>query len=183
MRVFPQIAGHSRLGVSLIILLTAFVGSPAQSINPSATSCPRVSVTGSRSAPLHFEAIVTEESPGQNFSYHWTVSDGQITSGQGTAAIEVIPSSGTLTAKVELKGLPSACGSVTASMSFIHLFPSVPESRLFDEFGSIPFRKVRVRLSQFAEQLRNSPGSLGYIVSHNKWALAKRAISYLVRTQ
>jgi hypothetical protein len=179
-RVFTHIVGRSRSGlVSLIIILTALEGFQAQSIDRSASSCPRVTVTGGSRETLQFEAIVTGESPGQNFSYHWSIYNGQITEGQGTPAIKVKTDSDSLTVRVELKGLPAACGSVDASMSLLHLVGYVPESRLFDEFGSISFQKVKPHLDKLAYHLQNSPGSTAAIVSTRKWALSKKAVDYL----
>ncbi len=65
------------------------------------------------------------------------------------------------------------------------------ENPLFDRYGDISFEAEKARLDNYAIQLKNAPGSRGFIVvysggawtsSYVKWR-AKRAVKYLVQKQ
>ena len=106
-------------------------------------------------------------------------ASGEIVSGQGTRSIKVVaPDWSSLTASLSVIGLPTQCAGVTASMTVFR--EHVPTAQLFDQFGSAPFAKVRPRLDNFAEQLRNQPGAMGFILVNGEWGLAEGAKSYLV---
>jgi hypothetical protein len=180
--VFTQIAARSRWRFTTLIFLFCQISALAQSNAPE-PHCPRVSVssTGNNSStesPFSFVANVTDACPNQSFSYEWTIYNGMVVQGQGSSKIKVIGKR-PLTATVKLTGLPAACVNAVASMSFIP-GPPPPPVRQIDEFGSVSFQKLKPHLDQFALQLRNSPGSMGSIVSTRKWPLAKKAVNYLL---
>lgn len=68
---------------------------------------------------------------------------------------------------------------------------ALPGERLkFDEYTKLPFKKEKVRLSYFAIQLRQQPGTKGYIVVHSARTRAlegrargERSRTYLVKAQ
>jgi hypothetical protein len=163
-----------------ILILCAFDDVSSRSTATQQTQCPRVTVScaSTNQTPYFFTASVTGAGANQSFSYQWTVSGAKLISGQGTPVIAVIgepPFTGT----VELKGLPSTCTAAVASCSILG-GDHVPPIQQIDEFASIPFQRVQPRLDKLAVQLRNTPGSLGYIVSTGKWPFAKKAIRYFV---
>jgi hypothetical protein len=145
--------------------------------------CPNISVACARpschGSPFHFMAQISEVPPSRTLSYQWRVSTGEIVSGQGTRSIKVVaPDWSSLTATLSVIGLPTQCANVTASMTVIH--EHVPTAQLFDQFGSAAFAKVKPRFDNFADQLRNQPGAMGYILVNGERGLAESAKSYLV---
>ena len=120
---------------------------------------------------------MTDIDPSSRPIYRWAVYNGKITRGQGTSEITVEGISA-VTATLELSGLPTACGLVTASATFLRAH-HVPPVREFDQFGPRSFRKVKSHLDGFARQLGNEPSARACIVSNGVWAMAKRAINYL----
>ena len=166
--------------LGLILILCAFDDVLSQSTTTQQTQCPRVTVScgSSNQSPYIFTASVTGADANQTFSYQWTVYRAKIVSEQGTPVIKVIGER-PVTATVELKGLPSTCTEVVASCSFLEESPPPPIQQI-DVFASLPLQRVKPRLDKLAVQLRNTPGSLGYIVSTGKWALTEKAIRYLV---
>jgi len=157
-------------------------GSPRSSAELS-VGCPTVIVSCAREdcyrSPFYFKAQMSGAELDQRFSYRWSVTTGRIVDGQGTASImAVVDDLRSITATVEVKGLPAECGTAVASISVI-IEPPLPV-RAIDEFGSLPFQKLKFRLDQLAYQLRNEPGARGYIVSSGKWTLSARATRYLI---
>jgi hypothetical protein len=178
--VFLMISSRSRWALLTCILILC-ANNEALPQSPDQTNCPRVTVSCANTLQptYQFTASVTEADANQRFAYHWTVSAGKIVSGQGTPVITVIGEP-TLTATVRLTGLPSVCIQTTASCSVNVGYHHVPPVQKIDQFGSIPFQKVKPHLDKLAHDLRNSPGALGSIVSTRKWALAKNAVDYLL---
>ena len=63
---------------------------------------------------VQFTVEVTKLPAGQQLTYNWMVSSGEISSGQGTASIIVSPSGGigSCTVTVELGGLAAGCSNI-----------------------------------------------------------------------
>src|SRR6185369_7907152 len=85
--------------------------------------CPNVVVSAPEEVaagdPVVFAAAVSVGSPPPELTFHWTVSNGTITSGQGTALISVNSKSlegKTIDATVEVGGIDPTCNR-TASVS------------------------------------------------------------------
>jgi hypothetical protein len=126
-------------------------------------------------------------------TYNWSVSDGTITSGQGTPSI-TIDTTGqagkNITATVQLGGLPPEC-QATASCSFSVVAAPPAACNKFDEYGNIAFNDEKARLDNYAIQLQNDPTSTGYIIAYadrtgpvgQAEARAQRAKDYLVNTR
>jgi len=169
--------------VRFLILLTVN-GILSASTNNVGTSCPQLSVICARKecyrSPFYFKAQMSDGERNQKVSYQWTVTSGRIVEGQGTSSIKAIANnSHSITATVEVQGLPAECGQAIASMS-VFTEPAPPVQQI-DEFGSLPLEKIKLRLDRLAYQLRNQPGALGYIISSGKWALSGSAQNYLSR--
>src|SRR5688572_28864529 len=101
------------LRIALAVALFC-VAAAAQAGAPS--SCPTIFVTGPAGVLNPGDTAtftVTVEAPEpekQNLQYLWTVSSGEIITGQGTTSVEVRRGSlSDLTAAVEVRGLPQAC--------------------------------------------------------------------------
>jgi hypothetical protein len=111
-------------------------------------------------------------------SYSWRVYNGKILSGEGTAAIRVVfnPRS-TLTVTVEIGGFDPRCPK-TASAT-VHC-DAPPPVRLLDQYASLSFAKEKLRLDQFARQIKNEPTSRGFILVTGDHPRAERAKRYLV---
>jgi hypothetical protein len=105
--------------------------------------------------------------PKLNLSYNWTINAGVIVGGQGTSSITVgeFPIGETFTATLEISGLDPSCQHSASCSLTTHL---APQSRRFDKFGDLAFRDEKKRLDYFAEQLKNEPGSQGYIMVYGK---------------
>ena len=168
--------------VGVIILLVNSGTTPVENKLQDA-ACPTISVGCARKScdgsPFHFVAQIRDVPPAQNLSYQWSVSSGEIVSGQGTGSIRVVaaPDWRDLTASLKAIGLPTQCAN-TASISVMR--GHVPTAQLFEQFGAARLAKVRPRLDAFADQLSNKPGTMGYILFNGGRGLAERAKSYLV---
>jgi hypothetical protein len=151
--------------------------------------CPTISVSCpsdvDQGTPITYSASAGDAS----VTYNWSVSAGTITSGQGTSSI-VVDTAGlggqTVTATVDVSGLDPSC-SRTASCSTSVKALIIPPSK-FDEYGNIKFNDEKARLDNYAIQLQNAPGSMGYIIAYGTCAgeaqaRADRAKDYLVNTR
>jgi len=162
----------------LVIIPTISTSNNLQKVD-----CPFVSVRcGLESccaSPLQFVAQIRGAESGRKVSYQWTVSSGEIVSGQGTSSISVIASKwASVTATVEVKGLTAECARVTASMTPI--CEPAPPTQLLDQFGNMPFSQVKRHLDGFADQLRQHPGAQGYILVYGKWDRTESSKNYLL---
>ena len=85
-------------------------------------------------SPFEFKVLVNNIRPTDKPVYKWSVSNGKIISGQGTAAIKV-DSTGFeghfVNASVEIDGIEADC-ALTASASQT-ICDSLPPSRYFDQ--------------------------------------------------
>ncbi|MFN0141790.1 MAG: hypothetical protein ACKVQW_17080 [Pyrinomonadaceae bacterium] len=113
---------------------------------------------------------------GGDYTYNWTVSNGTITSGQGTSSITVATTKGmagqNVTASVSVGGLCPECpreASETAGVA-----PPIPVTQI-DEFGKAPDDDVKARVDGLYTQLNNNPTAQGYIINYGTAAeIAKR---------
>jgi hypothetical protein len=177
------------LAVICFSLTSLSMSAPSQT--PAAATCPTITVDcpvecleGGETFTV--TAKVSGADPTLKLSYNWSISAGEITGGQGTATMTAVKIAGhTITATVEISGLESSCvNTASCSLTLCH----VPVSRRFDKYGDLAFADEKKRLDYFAEQLKNEPGSSGYILVYGKRgapageaeARAARAKDYLV---
>lgn len=97
---------------SLAALALATTAQPMMAVAEDAPACPYISVTGSQSGVdgAIFTANVSDAAG--DVTYNWSISAGSIAEGQGTPTIsvgEVGDPGTTVTATVDLGGLPSGC--------------------------------------------------------------------------
>ena len=122
-------------------------------------SCPVVTVScpdRDDSSILTFAANVSGADPSIKLTFDWTVSPLKITSGQGTTSIN-IDSTGfggqTLTATVEVGGLPKGCeNKASCSTSICRLV----HARLVEEYGDLSWAEEKALLDTFAGYLKPS---------------------------
>ena len=106
--------------------------------------------------------VIDAESP-EKLNLKWTVSKGTIYSGQGTQTLVVTGFDDSLTATLEVEGLPQSCLN-TASCTFIWC-PAAPK-RKFDMYIDIAYGDEKVRLDNYAIELQNDPGAQGYLIAY-----------------
>lgn len=112
-----------RLGVPLLLLLSivfALQLAPGRVIGSEV--CPYITVSGSQSGASGAQFVADVSGADANPTYSWSVSQGVIEQGQGTAVISVVDVGGVgdnVTATVDLGGLAPECsrsGSFTVSI-------------------------------------------------------------------
>jgi hypothetical protein len=150
--------------------------------------CPSISVDGPAgvTAPggdMTFTANVSGGSQ-QSVTYNWTVSAGEISSGQGTPSITVhVPtemSGGNITATVTIGGLDPSC-NCTPTASTTAPVGEKPKATQVDEFGKATDDDVKARVDNFYIQLNNNPNSQGYIINYGTPAEIKRRRAQIVK--
>ena len=123
--------------------------------------------------------------------YDWTVSAGKLKSGQGTSVIKVdTTGSGgqTVTATVEIGGMPASCGNTASVSSDVD---EKPKAKKIEEYGDINEEMEMVLFDGFALHLANSPGDQGYVIAYagksgkagESRAAVERARTYLVKNR
>lgn len=155
--------------------------------------CPEISISCPGEVPVGSPATVSVNVTGggnPSVTYNWSVSTGQISSGQGTPSITVDTASlggQTVTATVEIGGLPPECDR-TKSCSFTVSTPAVPTCTIFDQYNDLRFNDEKARLDNFAIQLQQQPDMTGYYAIWGSCdgegqKRADRAVAYLVNTR
>ncbi|HEY8559699.1 MAG TPA: hypothetical protein VIL74_04795 [Pyrinomonadaceae bacterium] len=145
--------------------------------------CPKIAVIGGivqAGASMSFTAQIAGNTEYPNLRYGWTISNGTILSGQGTASITLdttgLNGDTNITAEVKIKDLPENCADTVSETGAAYragdIFP------LIDEFGKLPRDEVRARVDAFFVALNNSAGWKGYIVIYgtNKEASAREKL-------
>lgn len=162
-------------------------------VPPPTPSCPTVAVScpdsATEGAPATFTANVSGGSTNVTPTYHWTVSAGTITSGQGTTSITVDTTGlagQTIRATLDVEGYGMPCPASCSVSLPISLTP-----RKFDEYYDIARNDEKARLDNYAIQLQNEPGAQGYIIvypaakakSNDAQERATRISDYLVNSR
>jgi len=136
--------------------------------------CPSVSVSGPAgiTAPGDTMTFTANVSGGSqpSVTYNWSVSAGDIESGQGTPSITVrVPTDmadGNITATVTISGPDPACNCPLTDDEVGGVSRPVVEPVLVDEFGRLSNDDVRSRLDAFFVELQNNPNNQGYIINY-----------------
>jgi hypothetical protein len=157
----------SAIAIALLALASLSFNSNAAR---RACDCPTLAVSCADTVPTGksttFKVAVSNFGRDAKFSYTWTVSAGIILSGQGTPAI-IVDTTGlggqTVTATVEVKGLPDSCPLLSSCTTTI---PALIIEDRIDEYGDISFEDEEARLDNFAVELQNWPQGRGYIVAY-----------------
>lgn len=135
--------------------------------------CASISVSGPGGVtqPGEQMTFTANVSGGQasNLTYNWTVSAGEIVSGQGTSSITVATTramaNSNVTATVTIGGQDPAC-DCPATANDSGAIAGFPEAVLIDEYGNIPNDQIRGRLDTFFADLANNPDSQGYVITY-----------------
>ena len=143
----------------LVVFAFTVIGSGATNGQTVQTgACPTISVVGEadfkREKRREFVVEITGPVPAAA-AYHWLVSSGQITDGQGTQKIIVrLAARGdTVTATVQVQGLPTQCDSNASGTITV----SYPSAMLIAEFPDEGSEAMAGRLIAAAALLRKNP--------------------------
>jgi len=160
---------------------------------PKPILCPSISISAPATvpvgAPVTFTALVSGGTAGISPVYTWTVSQGTITSGQGTTSITVDTTGlggQPINASLAVGGFNLDCGS-----SYVTQVQRKITSTLTDYYPPLKRDDEKARLDNFAIQLQNDPSAKGYIIvygagrttSAEKQKRIKFAVDYLVATR
>lgn len=137
---------------------------------PVTCNCPTISVTGPSgdTAPgttLTFTANVSGGSQ-RDSTYNWTVSQGEIVSGQGTPVITVqtdAAASGNVVATVNVGGLCETCERESRETVGLQ---GVATPTQFSEFGPAVPDEIKAQLDPFFSDLANNPNATGTIINY-----------------
>ncbi len=117
---------------------------------------------------MTFTAIVSGGTQ-PNITYNWSVTAGEIESGQGTPSIVVRTtesmSDSNVTATVDIGGLDPSCDCPRTASETAGVAPR-PGSVLVDEFAALSNDDIRSRLDAFFVELQNNPNNQGYIINY-----------------
>jgi len=118
-------------------------------------------------------------SAGNSATYNWTVSNGMITSGQGTSAITMQTGdfSGFITATVEVGGIYFE--TVRADCSFEVFNKPVP--RLVNELTFGAQGELKAIMDGYMTELNNEPTAQGYIVIYPPSRQAQDRVARFIR--
>jgi hypothetical protein len=127
--------------------------------------CPRLEITGPSGyvAPGDIATYTAKiDSAGRDLElrYQWSISAGQITSGQGTPVITVRQPITGVVATVEITGLPKGCPNMTSETAIIDP-PDQPE--LLERFSGRIRAKDKARYNELYDRLAADPNARGVI--------------------
>ncbi|MEK6302739.1 MAG: hypothetical protein AABO41_18670 [Acidobacteriota bacterium] len=118
-------------------------------------------------ASLVFALQVSGGDPNVTPTFNWSVSNGSLSSGQGTATVELdttgLSDGDTVTATVEAGGFDRECRTYASCTSSL---VKKPEARKFDEYSALTLKDEEARLDTFAIELQNDPPAQGYIIGY-----------------
>jgi hypothetical protein len=181
--------------VSLFILSASAIFHVSAEPRPQPqANCPTVSVSCPDTVfvkeELSFVANVSGGDPNVTPTYNWTVSNGTISSGQGTSTIQLdmneVAGDSTVTATVDVGGFARECRTANSCTTSVM---KKAEARKMDEYGKLLAKDENARLDNFAIELQNDPTAEGYIIAYggrigragDGQKMADRAKDYLVK--
>ena len=156
----------------IIFQISAF--SQIQSENP--LICPTISITSPPdiSKTLLFRVDISKEFDISKLKIEWSVTNGEITEGQGTLSINVKQSDEceNNTASVKFIGLPESCvNTISASYS-----PACDRgTQVVDEYEKITFENEKPSLDKLAAELEDYSGARIFIEKSFPRNIAKTA--------
>ena len=158
---------------------------------PTPAVCPLTSVNVS-GAPNVLQVgetatfTATADAGGQTINYNWSVSGGEVVSGQGTSTLTVRATApGSITATATATANDPTC---TASGSATVEVPTPPTAREIDRYGRLNRNAEKARLDNVAVTAQNEPNARILIIAtgRNNAAIRARlqfARNYLVNTR
>lgn len=150
----------SHLLALLTVVLTLSLTGAAQ----TKPECPIIEVTGPVGIAqpgdiARYGVTVQFASDPIRPTYKWTVSGGEIVSGQGTASIEVRQPDSFIVATVELSGLPDGCPNTASEYSG---GDPTPEAVKIGEMPNTAPPDLKL-ITRFGDALADNPSNQGYI--------------------
>lgn len=159
----------------------------------SQSPCPTITVYSIAPDPFShpkFKATVSGGAPPAQFTFNWSISTGEIISGQGTDLITVDlkrASGQTLTATVKVNGMLAGCPDEESES--VLLFDG-PVAILKESYGRINFRDEKKRLIRFAKELLRYQRATAYVTYYTDRSAgagyarrrARRARRYLIKS-
>lgn len=151
------------LGFIVLMFCSTAAQSTSQKCPVISVACPTEGVwTGT---PIKFFARIDGPIPPGKPEFKWSLSAGKIIDGQGTSSINVntddlvfVP----VVATLQVTGIGECSTSSTCTTEVVNCGLVVK----FDEYGDISVRDEKARLDNFAIQLKNQPGTKGYIIGY-----------------
>jgi hypothetical protein len=140
-------------------------------------ACPTLSVSGPSGVVTPGQPMTFTATSSGDVTYNWSVSNGTISSGQGTSSITVDTTGlagQNVTATVNIGGTDPACGCTTTA-SETGSVQARPTANLIDEYGKLSNDDVKARIDGFYTQLNNDPTAHGYIIVYGTPAQIKAA--------
>ncbi len=136
-------------------------------------SCPTLTISGPSSVTRPGDTMTFTASSSGDVTYNWTVSAGEIESGQGTSSITVrtteAMAGSNVTATVEIGGVDPNCNCVTTA-SETGSVDTKPTAIPVDDFGKAPDDDVKARVQNFYVQLNANPSAQGYVINYGTTA-------------
>jgi hypothetical protein len=128
------------------------------------SDCPEIDLSGPSSLPnpgdpVTFTVQVDTRGKDLKLEYVWSISVGEIVSGQGTSEILVKRrnSNDNVTTTVEIRGLPVGCPNT--QLGTMGCDSLVPEPQLIETFRGPITAKDKVRFEKFLIALSNDPSA------------------------
>lgn len=119
---------------------------------------------------------------GGDFTYNWTVSNGTISSGQGTPSITVATTKAmagqNVTATVDVGGMCPDCQRIASETAPVA--PPITFTQI-DEFDKLVDDDVKIRVDNFYIQLNNNPTAQGYIINYGTAAEIKKRRAQIMK--
>lgn len=157
---------------ALFLALIAFAGwSPARGQTPRGDACPEIVASGPADVNLLGDTITfnvrhTPASRLDKFTYTWTLSAGDIVSGQGTTTL-VADLMGVLTSGAEITvEIDGPTGPCPKKVSY-SLLPIIACHRPLNVYGNIRFEDEQAQLDNLAIELQNGPDVRGHIICYD----------------
>lgn len=151
---------------AFISILLCGICSLAQ--NNEISPCPTITVTGPSGLVEPGDNVIFTVSvdSSQKLEYEWTVSNGEISSGQNSPVITVSTTqdmNGTnITASVQIKGLPENCSNINLEVAVIDYMCRLPLT--IENYEKLSFKEEKVRLANVADEFRKNPDSVIYFI-------------------
>lgn len=153
-----------QISFTFILVLAFYIPFLAQN---DKSDCPTIKLNGFDSVlivdePAFFAVELSEEAKNFKVEYQWTVERGEITGGQGTSQIAVLPKieGGNLKATIKIKGLPENCFNTESELVGIAM-PPIGEP--LDDYEKLSLEEEYARLDAFITNLLNDKSSEGVI--------------------
>lgn len=138
--------------------------------------CPTIGLNGPLTAvrageTVAFSVGISKEADPKKIRFRWSLSGGELVSGQGTNHITAKILRDTV-ATVKVSGLDSVCKD-TADFK-LKVGAKKVSPILFDEFGKVKNKLLRKRIIALLDALKSNPGAKGYVLSYGSSAKVKK---------